>query len=83
MCCVNRNNQDYDHGKDSTELLAVSYMYKPKQKQWNNIRYMKRTNQLLFQTRYPKSEPTYRRQVTNPRRQTPRGQPIAKPRTRL
>ena len=83
MCCVNRNYQDYDNGKDSTGLLAVVYMYKQKQTQWNNIRYMKPTNQLLIKTRYPKSEPTYRRQVTNPRHQTPQGQPVAKPITRL
>ena len=47
------------------------------------IHYVKPTAQLLFKIRFPKGEPTYRRQVVNPRHQTPQGQSVAKPETPL
>ena len=40
-------------------------------------------NLLLFQTRFPKSWPTDRKQVVVPRHQTPQGQSFAKPGTPL
>ena len=47
------------------------------------IHYVKPTAQLLFKIRFPKSGPTCRRQVVNPRHQTPQGQSVAKPETPL
>ena len=47
------------------------------------IRYVKPTAQLLFKIRFPKGGPTRRRQVVNPRHQTPQGQSVAKPETPL
>ena len=41
------------------------------------------TAQLLFKIRFPKGGPTCRRQVVNPRHQTPQGQSVAKPETPL
>ena len=38
------------------------------------IHYVKPTAQLLFKIRFPKGGPTCRRQVVNPRHQTPQGQ---------
>ena len=43
------------------------------------IHYVKPTAQLLFRIRFPKGGPTCRRQVVNPRHQTPQGQSVAKP----
>ena len=43
--------------------------------------YVKHTKLLSFLTRFPKSGPTYRGQVVNPRHQTPQGQSVAKPGT--
>ena len=43
------------------------------------IHYVKPTAQLLF----PQGGPTCRRQVVNPRHQTPQGQSVAKPETPL
>ena len=45
------------------------------------IQYVKPTAQLLFRIRFPKGGPTCRRQVVNPRHQTPQGQSVAKPET--
>ena len=45
------------------------------------IHYIKPTAQLLFKIRFPKGGPTCRRQVVNPRHQTPQGQSVAKPET--
>ena len=45
------------------------------------IHYVKPTAQLLFRIRFPKGGPTCRRQVVNPRHQTPQGQSVAKPET--
>ena len=47
------------------------------------IHYVKPTAQLLFKIRFPKGGPTRRRQVVNPRHQTPQGQSVAKPETPL
>ena len=47
------------------------------------IHYVKSTAQLLFKIRFPKGGPTCRRQVVNPRHQTPQGQSVAKPETPL
>ena len=47
------------------------------------IHYVKPTAKLLFKIRFPKSGPTCRRQVVNPRHQTPQGQSIVKPETPL
>ena len=47
------------------------------------IHYVKPTAQLLFKIRYPKGGPICRRQVVNPRHQTPQGQSVAKPETPL
>ena len=38
------------------------------------LHYVKPTAQLLFRIRFPKGGPTCRRQVVNPRHQTPQGQ---------
>ena len=53
------------------------------QKQHNKVvfLYVKIMNILSFSTRFPKSEPTYRRQVVNPWHQTPQGESVAKPET--
>ena len=48
-----------------------------------NIHYVKPTAQLLFKIRFPKSGPKCRRQVVNPRHQTPQGQSVTKPETPL
>ena len=54
------------------------------QKKWTyTIHYVKPTAQLLFENRFPKGGPTCRRQVVNPRHQTPQGQSVAKPETPL
>ena len=42
------------------------------------IHYVKPIAQLLFKIRFPKGGPTCRRQVVNPRHQTPQGQSFAK-----
>ena len=47
------------------------------------IHYVNPTAQLLFRIRFPKGGPTCRRQVVNPRHQTPQGQSVAKPETPL
>ena len=47
------------------------------------FQYVKSTTQLLLTSKFPKSGLTYRRQVVNPRHQTPQGQSVAKPETPL
>ena len=47
------------------------------------IHYVKPTAQLLYKNRFPKCGPTCRRQVVNPRHQTPQGQSVARPETPL
>ena len=47
------------------------------------IHYVKPTAQLLFKIWFPKGGPTCRRQVVNPRHQTPQVQSVAKPETPL
>ena len=45
----------------------------------NIIHYVKPTAHPLFKIRFPKGGPTCRRQVVNPRHQTPQEQSVAKP----
>ena len=45
--------------------------------------YVTLTNLLSFETRFLKNGPTYKRQVINPRHQTPHGQSVANPGTPL
>ena len=53
-------------------------------KKWRNtIHHVTPTAQLLFKSRFPKGGPTCRKQVFNPRHQTPQGQSVAKPETEL
>ena len=47
------------------------------------IHYVKSTDQLSFKIRFQKGGPTCRRQVVNPRHQTPQGQSVAKRETPL
>ena len=47
------------------------------------IHYVKPTAKLLFKIRFQKGGPTCRRQVVNPRHQTPQGQSAAKSETPL
>ena len=47
------------------------------------IHYVKPTAQLLFKIRFLKGGPICRRQMVNPRHQTPQGQSVAKPETPL
>ena len=42
------------------------------------LHYIKHTNSLSFQIKFPQNGPTYRRQVVNPRHQTLQGQSVAK-----
>ena len=54
---------------------------------WNNgtvvLHYVTPTNTLSFKTRSPKSRPTYKKQVVDPRHQNQPGQSVAKPVTRI
>ena len=53
-------------------------------KTWRyTIHYVKPTAQLVFKNRFPEGGPACRRQVVNPRHQTPQGQSVAKPETPL
>ena len=63
------------------KIYAIAYV--KIQKNIYTIHYVKPTAQLLFKSRFPKRGPTWRRQVVNPRHQTPQGQSIAKPETPL
>ena len=58
---------------------ALSYLWNNKKK--GVFLYVKLTNPLLLKTRFPKSGPTYSRQVVNPRHRTPHEQSVAKPET--
>ena len=58
-------------------------MWNNKKQQKSCFLYVKLTNLLSFSTRFPKSVPTYRRQVVNPRHRTPQGQSVAKPGNQL
>ena len=73
--------------KDKAEKWCIKtsiIAYVKIQKKWRHtIHYVKPTAQLLFKNRFPKGGPTCRRQVVNPRRQTPQGQSVAKPETPL
>ena len=66
-------------------ILWDTMMHK-KHKKYNEKvvpQYVELTNQLSFQARFPKSGPTYRKQVVNTRYQTLHGQSITKPGTPL
>ena len=58
-------------------------MWNNQKQQKNVFLYVKLTNLLSYLTRFPKSGPTYRGKVVNPRHQTPQGQSVAKPGTAL
>ena len=60
-----------------------NYICQNTKKNEDTIHYVKPTAQLLFKSQFPKDGPTCRRQVVNPRHQTPQGQSVAKPETPL
>ena len=64
-------------------IKTYKIAYVKTQKKRFIIHYVKPTAQLLFKIRFSKSGPTCRRQVVNPRHQTPQGQSVAKPETPL
>ena len=64
------------------KTYIIAYV-KTKQKKRFIIHSVKPTAQLLFRIRFPKGGPTCRRQVVNPRHQTPQEQSVAKPETPL
>ena len=56
-------------------IYIYMYMSNEKQKQSST---MQNLSDQLFKIRFPKGGLTYRRQVVNPRNQTPQGQSVAK-----
>ena len=55
-----------------TYIIAYVKIQSNKNKKWKyTIHYVKPTAQLLFKSRFPKGGPACRRQVVNPRHQTP------------
>ena len=78
--------EHYLRSKDKAEKIiwciktyAMPYVIIQK---WRfTIDYVKPTAQLLFESRFPKSVQTYRRQLVNPRHQTPPGESVVKPET--
>ena len=74
-----------DKRKQSIMILSGIKIYvKHHRKQLKIVlHYVQLTNPLSFQTRFPKSGTTYRKQVVHPRHQTPQGQSVAKPGTPL
>ena len=63
-------------------IIKMQHMSKHKKIRFI-IHYVKPTAQLLFKVRFPKGGPTCKRQVVNPRHQTPQRQSVAKPETPL
>ena len=63
-----------------TKTYTIAYVKIQKKKWWYTIHYVKPTAQLLFKSRFPKGGPTCRRQVVDPRHQTPQGS-VGKPET--
>ena len=61
-----------------TKTYIIAYV-----KTQKKIRFLIHYVKLLFKIRFPKDRPTCRRQVVNPRHQTPQGQSVAKPETPL
>ena len=85
---LDKNKEHYLRSKDKAEkwydVSRHIQLHMSKYKKWRyTIHYVKPTAQLLFKSRFPKGEPTYRRQVVNPRQQTLQGQSVAKPETPL
>ena len=86
---LDKNKEHYLRSNDKAEKWydvsrhTIAYV-KIQRKRWRcTIHYVKPTAQLLFKSRFPKGEPTCRRQVVNPRQQTLQGQSVAKPGTPL
>ena len=84
---LDKNKEHYLRNKDRAKkscikTYTIAYV-KILKKRIYTIHYVKPTAQLLFKSRFPKSGQTYRRQVVNPRHQTPQGQSVAKPETPL
>ena len=64
-------------------MLRVN-IYVNNYKQWKNVlRYVKLAYKPLFKIRFPKSGLTYRKQVVDPRHQTPQKQSVPKTETPL
>ena len=86
---LDRNKEHYLRSKDKAEksydvLRHIQCICQNFKKKWRFIiHYVKPTSRLLFKSRFPKSGQIYRRQVVNPRHQTPQGQSVAKPETPL
>ena len=63
-------------------LWRITIYVKHCREQWKSYSLLYQIyNQQLFQTWFPKRGTPYRRQVVNPRHQTPQGQSVAKPGT--
>ena len=81
---LEKNKKHYLRSKDNAEKwYDVSrhiqlHMSKYKRKWRYTIHYVKPTAQLLFKSQFAKGGSTCRRQVVNPRNQTPQGQSVAK-----
>ena len=72
---LGKNKEHYSRCKDkvktSYDALRHMQLHMSKYKKWRfTVHYVKPTAQLLFKSRFPKSGPTYRVQVVNPRYQT-------------
>ena len=81
---VLEKNKEYLRGKDKAPKMIwcnKTYIiaYVKLQKIRYTIHYVTPTAQLLLKNWFPKGGPTCRRQVVNPRHQTPQGQSVAKP----
>ena len=75
---LDKNKEHYSRSKDKAEksydVFRHMQLYMSKYKKWRfTFHYVKYTAQRSFKSRFPKSGPTYRRQVVNPRHQTPQG----------
>ena len=70
-----------DNAENSHDVLQHIQLHLSKyENKWRSTsHYVILTDQLLFKSRFSKSGQTYRRQVVNPRHQTPQGQSLAKP----
>ena len=84
----NKNKEHYSRSKDKAAnhmmYWGIYNCIGQNTKKWRfTIHYAKPTAQLLFKSRVPKSGQTCRKQVVNPRHQTPHGQSVATPGTSL
>ena len=72
---LDKNKEHYLKSKDKAEkAYDVSRhirLHMSKKKNGFTVHYVKPTAQLLFKSRFPKNGPTYKRQMVNPRHQTP------------